>query len=90
VSHHLLGAHTPARHHYLPTELVPAPTQVARFIDGVLAPTPDPYDPGLTWVGRPYPTLFRYRGQPLGPVIDDLDRAVATTHDAPGHPDPRT
>jgi len=90
VSRHLLGAHAPALHHYLPTALVPAPTQVAHFIDDVLAPTRDPYDPGFTWMGVPYPTRFRHRGQPLAPVLDAIERAIATADDASEHPDLKT
>jgi hypothetical protein len=64
--------------------------QAARFIAAVLAPPRDPDDPDFVWVGMPYPAQFRYRGQPLAPVLAALERAVTTadTPDAPTNPQP--
>lgn len=91
VSHHLLGAQSPPLCHYLPTKLVPSPTEAARFIAGALSPTADPYDPDFAWVGMPYPTHFRYRSEPLAPVLEDLERVVvASNRNVPPHPGPRS
>lgn len=67
VEHHLLGGPTQAAPwRYLHLELVPAPSAVARFAAAVLTEFDD--------VGMPYPAQFRFRSQPLQPVIDALAR----------------
>jgi Family of unknown function (DUF6292) len=71
IEHHLLGGPsqaTPWR--YLHTELVPAPAAVARFTAAVLAGINTIADE----IGMLYPAQFRFRSQPLGPVLDALAR----------------
>ena len=87
VSHHLLGPRTPALRHYMHTQLAPPPEQAAEFITAVLTPRQDPYDPDFAWPGMPYPAQFRFRSQPLAPVVDALERAI-TSPDVPTNPDP--
>jgi hypothetical protein len=77
IEHHLLGGLTggiPWR--YLHLELVPAPKAVARFVVNVFTSTED--------VGVSYPAQFRFRGQPLQPVIDALARHNTSSHGAAG------
>jgi hypothetical protein len=77
IEHHLLGGPTEAAPwRYLHLELVPAPSAVARFTAAVLTDFDD--------VGMPYPAQFRYRSQPLRPVIDALARH-ATPPDSATH-----
>lgn len=67
VEHDLLGGPTGAAPwRYLHLELAPAPSVVARFAVAVLT--------GFDDVGMPYPAQFRFRSQPLQPVIDALVR----------------
>lgn len=75
VEHHLLGGPTQAAPwRYLHLELVPAPSAVARFAAAVLT--------DFDHVGMPYPAQFRYRSQPLQPVIEALARHATTPHSA--------
>lgn len=77
IEHRLLGGPTggiPWR--YLHLELVPAPKVVARFAINVFTSAED--------VGMSYPAQFRFRGQPLQPVIDALARHSTASHSAAG------
>jgi hypothetical protein len=65
VAHHLLGD-TPTPWRYLHQRLVPDPVTVAIFLESVLTMVDE--------VGMPYPAQFRYRAQPLQPVLDELAR----------------
>lgn len=77
LSHHLLGpAAAPWR--YLHIELAPSPATVARFVAVTLHDRED--------VGMLYPAQFRFRGQPIQPVIDALSRQVGPAHPTGGEP----
>jgi uncharacterized protein DUF6292 len=70
IAHRLIGTTTtPWR--YLHMELVPAPSTVAQFVLAVLCNEDDS--------GMLYPAQFRFRAQPLQPVIDALARRTAPT-----------
>jgi hypothetical protein len=70
VADHLLGASaSPWR--YLHLQLVPSPETVAEFLTAVLDNSDE--------VGMHYPARFRFRNQPLQPVLDDLARHTPTT-----------
>lgn len=80
LSHHLLGPEA-APWRYLHIELAPSPATVARFVAVTLHDRED--------VGMLYPAQFRFRGQPIQPVIDALARQAHFAHpagDEPGRP----
>ncbi|MBO0848205.1 MAG: hypothetical protein J2P20_01975 [Pseudonocardia sp.] len=80
LSHHLLGPEA-APWRYLHIELAPSPETVARFVAATLYDRED--------VGMLYPERFRFRGQPIQPVIDALARQARLAHpagDNPGSP----
>lgn len=82
VSHHLISnTATPWR--YLHTELVPDPARVARFLALVAEDSNDDAE-----VGMLYPAQFRFRGQPLQPVLDELARHTAAGEHTPSAPHP--
>jgi uncharacterized protein DUF6292 len=65
ISHRLIGTTaTPWR--YLHLDLLPSPDAVAQFAVAVISNEDD--------CGMPYPAQFRFRSQPLRPVLETLAR----------------
>jgi hypothetical protein len=66
-----LGGTSASPWRYLHLQLAPSPETVAEFLTAVLDNSDE--------VGMLYPARFRFRNQPLQPVLDDLARHTPTT-----------